>query len=254
MFRLDQKVAIITGGAKGIGRAVVETMSLQGALVHFLDIDDTNAKLMSDSNPNIFYHHCDVTDHEKLRTTFSDIFEQHQSIDILVNNAGISHIGNVEDTSPDDMDRMYRVNIKSVYSCLHHAIPFMKQSGGGSIVNLSSIASVVGLADRFPYTMSKGAVHTMTFSIAKDYIAHGIRCNSVGPARVHTPFVDNYIQEYYPNNQKEMFDKLSKTQPIGRMAQPIEIAQLITYLCSKEAAFITGSHFPIDGGFVTLNT
>lgn len=254
MFRLDDKVAIVTGGSKGIGKAVVETMSLQGANVHFLDIDEENGKALADSSPKIFYHHCDVTNHEKVKTTFSNIYEQHQSFDILINNAGISHIGNVENTTPEDMDRLYEVNIKSVYSCLHHAIPLMKKSQGGSIVNLSSIASTMGLADRFPYSMSKGAVHTMTYSIAKDYINTGIRCNSVGPARVHTPFVDNYLQQYYPDNQEEMFDKLSKTQPIGRMAKPKEVAQLITYLCTEAAAFITGSHFPIDGGFVTLNT
>jgi len=254
MFRLDDKVAVITGGAKGIGKAVVEIMSTQGAHVHFLDIDEENGQVLAASNPRIYFHNCDVTDHEKVKSTFQAIYEQHQSLDILINNAGISHIGNVEQTSPEDMDRLYEVNIKSVYSCLHHAIPLMKLSKGGSIVNLSSIASTMGLADRFPYSMSKGAVHTMTYSIARDYINDGIRCNSVGPARVHTPFVDNYLRQYYPDNQEEMFNKLSKTQPIGRMAKPVEVAQLITYLCSEAAAFITGSHFPIDGGFVTLNT
>ena len=152
------------------------------------------------------------------------------------------------------MDRIYAVNIKSVYSCLHFGVRHMKKSGGGSIINMASVASVIGLADRFAYSMSKGAVYTMTFSIAKDYIDDNIRCNAIGPARVHTPFVDGYLKNNYPGKEDEMFEKLSKTQPIGRMGQPSEIAHLVAYLCSDEASFITGSFYPIDGGFLTLNT
>lgn len=124
----------------------------------------------------------------------------------------------------------------------------------GVILNIASIASSVGLADRFAYSMSKGAVLTMTLSVAKDYIAQGIRCNCISPARVHTPFVDGFLAKNYPGREAEMFEKLSKTQPIGRMAEPKEVAALSLYLCSDEAGFLTGCDYPIDGGFIKLNS
>ena len=148
---------------------------------------------------------------------------------------------------------MYKVNVKGVYNCIQAVIPTMKQQGSGVIINMASIASSVGIADRFAYSMSKGAVLTMTYSVAKDYVGFGIRCNSISPARVHTPFVDGFIKKNYSGKEAEMFDALSKTQPIGRMGKPEEIANLALYLCSDEAAFITGTDFPIDGGFIKLN-
>lgn len=166
----------------------------------------------------------------------------------------MSHIGNVESTTEEDMDLIYNINVKGVYHCLHEAVPLMKQHGGGVILNMASVASVVGLADRFAYSMSKGAVLAMTLSVAKDYLAHNIRCNCLAPARVHTPFVDAFLQKNYPGREAEIFEKLSKTQPIGRMGRPEEIALLALYLCSDEAGFITGCNYPIDGGFINLNT
>jgi NAD(P)-dependent dehydrogenase (short-subunit alcohol dehydrogenase family) len=124
---------------------------------------------------------------------------------------------------------------------------------GGVILNVASIAATVGIPDRFAYSMSKGAVYTMTLQVAKDYLKYNIRCNSISPARVHTPFVDGFLKKTYPGKEKEMFDKLSKTQPIGRMAKPEEIGSLAVYLCSDEAGFITGCDYLIDGGFVKLN-
>jgi NAD(P)-dependent dehydrogenase (short-subunit alcohol dehydrogenase family) len=171
----------------------------------------------------------------------------------LVNCAGISHIGKADTTSEEDFDKVYNVNVKGIYNCLHAAIPVMKTSGGGTILNMASIANNVGIPDRFAYSMSKGAVLGMTLSVAKDYLADNIRCNCISPARVHTPFVDNYLAKNYPGQEKEMFEKLSKTQPIGRMALPEEIGNLILYLCSDEASFITGCDYPIDGGFIKLN-
>ena len=135
---------------------------------------------------------------------------------------------------------------------MYAVIDKMKEKGG-VILNMASIASSVGISDRFAYSMSKGAVLTMTYSVAKDYINHNIRCNSISPARVHTPFVDGFIKKNYPGKEKEMFETLSKTQPIGRMGKPEEIANLALYLCSDEASFITGTDFPIDGGFIKLN-
>lgn len=258
MIDLTGKVAVVTGGGKGIGESVSQILAKQGAIVHILEIDKEAGQKVADGinvQPGkAFFHQCDLTNHEKVGTIFQKIFQSSGRMDILVNNAGIAHIGNVETTTPEDMDRLYNVNVKSVYSCLHFAVPLMKKSGGGAIVNMASVASLVGLADRFAYTMTKGAIYSLTFSIAKDYINDNIRCNAIGPGRVHTPFVDNYLTQNYPGQEKEMFQKLSKTQPIGRMGKPTEIANLIAYLCSDEAAFITGSFYSIDGGFLTLNT
>ena len=195
-----------------------------------------------------------MTKHKKLGKLFKKIYKKEGSLDILVNNAGIMRSGNVEKTTPKDLDKLYAVNVKSVYSCLHYGVKYMKKSSGGSIVNLASIASVIGLSNRFAYSATKGAIYTMTFSIAKDYIQDRIRCNAVGPARVHTPFIDGYLEKNYPGQEKEIFDMISKSQPIGRMGRPDEVAQLITYLCSDEAGFVTGSFYPIDGGALTLNT
>ena len=146
------------------------------------------------------------------------------------------------------------MNVRGVYNSLFAGIPVMQKTGGGAIVNISSIVAKVGVADRFAYSMSKGAVHAMTLSVAKDFIKDGIRCNSISPGRVHTPFVDGFLKKNYPGQEPEMFEKLSKTQPIGRMGKPVEIAHQVLYLCSDEASFITGSDYSIDGGFTTLNS
>jgi NAD(P)-dependent dehydrogenase (short-subunit alcohol dehydrogenase family) len=173
-------------------------------------------------------------------------------IDILVNNAGIAHIGTVESTTEADLDRIYSVNVKGVHLCSQAAVPAMVKEGGGVILNLASIASLIGLTDRFAYSMSKGAVLTMTRSIAVDYVKQGIRCNCICPARVHTPFVDGYLRDTYPGREEEMFKQLSEYQPIGRMAEPDEVAALALYLCSDEASFITGQAYPIDGGVLVF--
>lgn len=258
MIDLEKKVAIITGGSKGIGKAIAFLFHELGAEIHILDIDEVSGgktlSEISSSRGGVTFHPCDVSDHQAVGEVFKSVYDRSGRLDILVNNAGISHIGTVESTSPEDMDKLYAVNVKSVYSCSHFAVMYMKKTGGGSIVNVSSIAADTGLADRFAYTMSKGAVRSMTYSVAKDYIQDNIRCNAVGPARIHTPFVDGYLDKYYPDAKEEMFDKLSKTQPLGRMGEPREVAQLIAYLCSDAAGFITGSFYPIDGGFLHLNT
>jgi NAD(P)-dependent dehydrogenase (short-subunit alcohol dehydrogenase family) len=196
-------------------------------------------------------YRCDVSDQENVKTVFANIF-QHDRIHILVNNAGISHVGNLETTTEQDFDRIYSVNIKGIYNCLYACIGHLKTNGGGVILNMASIAGTAALSDRFAYSMSKGAVIAMTYSVAKDYLAHNIRCNCISPARVHTPFVDGYLRRNYPGREQEMFEKLAQSQPIGRMAQPCEVASLGLFLCSDEAAFITGSDYPIDGGFFNL--
>jgi 2-keto-3-deoxy-L-fuconate dehydrogenase len=186
-----------------------------------------------------------------VRAFFQQIFER-ERLSILVNNAGVSHIGTVETTTGEDFDRVIRVNIKGFYHCMQASVGHMKAKGGGVILNMASIAGSSGLADRFAYSMSKGAVIAMTFSVARDYLSDNIRCNCISPARVHTPFVDGYLRKTYPGREQEMFGKLSKAQPIGRMAEPDEVASLALFLCSDEASFITGVDYPLDGGFFNL--
>lgn len=253
MFQLNGKIAAVTGGGSGIGKAVAILFAKQGAHVNVFDLNEeacnaTVAGIQKD-NGKATAQVCDVTNQAQVIEIFSKI----GSVDILVNSAGVSHVGNVETTTEADLDRLYNVNVKGVYNCLQAAVNIMKQKHSGVILNLASIANNVGLADRFAYSMSKGAVYAMTLSVARDYIHEGIRCNCISPARVHTPFVDGFIKKNYPGNEEEMFQKLSKSQPIGRMAKPEEIANLILYLCSDEASFITGCDYPIDGGFIKLN-
>jgi NAD(P)-dependent dehydrogenase (short-subunit alcohol dehydrogenase family) len=254
MFDLNDKRAVITGAGSGIGRAMAILFARQGAFVHALDVSEALAaevvREIRDAGGQASPHVCNVADYEAVMDTFSAI----GPIDILVNNAGIAHIGRADTTSEADFDRVMSVNVKGVYHCLHAAIPQLRSRGGGVIVNMASVASWVGVADRFAYSTAKGAVMAMTLSVAKDYIKDGIRCNSISPGRVHTPFVDGFLARNYPGQESEMFEKLSKTQPIGRMAKPEEVAALALYLCSEQASFVTGTDFPIDGGFITLNS
>ncbi|WP_437398730.1 SDR family NAD(P)-dependent oxidoreductase [Flagellimonas lutimaris] len=255
-FNYSNKTVLITGGGSGIGEALSKQFALNGANVHILDYQLEKAEQVVEEITNAGHkaqaHQCDVSKHEQVKEVINDIAAKH-TLDVLINNAGIAHVGNIEGTAEADLDRLYEVNIKGVYNCIHVAIGKMKEQGSGVILNMASIASSVGISDRFAYSMTKGAVLTMTYSVAKDYIGDGIRCNSISPARVHTPFVDGFIAKNYPGNEAEMFEKLSKTQPIGRMGKPDEVAQLALYLCSDEASFITGTDFPIDGGFIKLN-
>lgn len=256
-FSLNNKVVILTGGGSGIGKAMATTFAEQGAEVHILDFNldtanDTVAEIIKAGFKAKAYQ-CNVADYKQVSEIINLIADA-STVDMLINNAGIAHVGNIEACAAEDLDRLYEVNIKGVYNCAKACIPLMKDNGGGVILNMASIASTVGVSDRFAYSMSKGAVLTMTYSIAKDYIDDNIRCNCISPARVHTPFVDGFIKKNYPDNQAEMFEKLSKTQPIGRMGKPQEVADLALFLCSNEASFITGSNYGIDGGYITLNS
>ncbi|MEM6628275.1 MAG: glucose 1-dehydrogenase [Bacteroidota bacterium] len=258
MFDLSGKVALVTGGASGIGEAICKAYYQQGAIVYVLDINqEEGEQLVSKVDPSkerLKFRLCDVTQSSETQALFQRIYEVENQLDILVNNAGIAHIGTVESTSEEDFERITQVNVNGVFYCIKAAIPWMKKQGGGCIINMASVVAMVGLQDRFAYTTSKGAVLAMTYEVAKDYLAENIRCNSISPARIHTPFIDGYLAKTYPGKEEEMFQILSKTQPIGRMGTPKEVAALAVYLASDEAAFITGSNFPIDGGFVTLNT
>ena len=248
-------MAVVTGGGSGIGQAIASKFAAHGAEVRIFDVNEDAAaatcKRIAAAGDHASAHRSDVTDQAQVRATFEGLFRR-ERVHILVNNAGVSHIGTVEGTTEEDFDRIVRVNVKGFYNCMHAVVPHMKQRGGGVILNMASIAGSAALADRFAYSMSKGAVIAMTYSVARDYLAHNIRCNCISPARVHTPFVDGYLKKNYPGREQEMFEKLAKSQPIGRMAEPDEVASLALFLCSDEAGFITGVDYPIDGGFFNL--
>jgi NAD(P)-dependent dehydrogenase (short-subunit alcohol dehydrogenase family) len=254
MFELNDKKAVITGAGSGIGRAMATLFASQGAFVHVIDISEAaSSEVVQEiraSGGHVQAHACNVAQYDEVMAAFSAI----GPIDILINNAGIAHVGKADTTLEADFDRVMSVNVKGVYHCLHAGIPQLRANGGGVIVNMASVAAWVGIAERFAYSTAKGAVMAMTLSVAKDYLRDGIRCNSISPGRVHTPFVDGFLARNYPGKESEMFEKLAKTQPIGRMARPEEVAALALYLCSDQATFITGSDYPIDGGFLTLNS
>lgn len=248
----EKPIAVVTGAGSGIGRATALQLASDGYDVRIFELSAEAAQatlsMIQKAGSTGAIQTVDVSNTDSVHAAFAGL----SRLDALVNNAGIAHIGNVLNTSPEDLDRLYQINVRGAYHCLHFGIPIMLKNGGGSIVNLASIASKVGIPDRFAYSMSKGAVFSMTLSVARDFVDKGIRCNCVCPARVHTPFVDGFLTKTYPGQEAEMFAKLSAGQPIGRMGEPNEIATLIAFLCSSKAAFITGSAYDIDGGFTLL--
>lgn len=258
IFSLKNKVALVTGGGSGIGKAIAEKFASQGAFVEILELNaataDQTIQTIAAGGGQARSHGVNVADQALVIRTVEEIVGVRGRVDILVNCAGIAHVGKLEDTTEQDFDRIYQVNVKGVYNGMYAVIRHMiGQQGGGVILNMASVASTVGIPDRFAYSMSKGAVVSMTLAVARDYIRRNIRCNCISPARVHTPFVDGFLAKNYPGKEQEMFEKLAATQPIGRMAKPEEIANLALYLCSDEAGFITGCDYPIDGGFIRLN-
>jgi len=253
MFSLKGKTAVITGGGSGIGKAISLLFAKQGANVHIIELNaDAAAETVAEieaAQGSATAHGCDVSSQQEVLTVFNRIGK----IDILVNNAGIAHIGKADTTSEEDFTRIFNVNVKGAYNAIFAGIPLLKKSSTAVILNMASIAALVGITDRFAYSMSKGAIYAMTLSVARDYLPDGIRCNSISPARVHTPFVDGFIAKNYSGQEEEIFTKLSKSQPVGRMGKPEEVAALALYLCAEESGFITGNDYPIDGGFIKLN-
>lgn len=253
MFDYKGKTVLITGAGSGIGRSMAILFAQAGAKILLADLNVQASlevqEMIINNGGEADYLSINVADAESVATSFSAI----NKLDVLINNAGIAHIGTIETTHTTDLERVFSVNVFGYFNMMKAAIPIFKKQKGGVILNIASVSALVGIPERFAYSTSKGAVMAMTLSVAKDYINEGIRCNSVSPARVHSPFVESYLEKNYPDNKEEMFEKLSKTQPIGRMAKPDEIANLALYLCSDEASFITGCDYCIDGGFVKLN-
>ena len=254
---LEHKTAVVTGAASGIGRSVCQVLAKQGSTVFALDLDEAGTiatcEQISKDGGIAEAHACDVSNQREVIDLVAKI-STNSSLDILVNSAGIAHVGTLQETTEEDLDRLYRVNVKGTYNTMYAVIKPMLLQQSGIVINIASVASSVGVAERFAYSMSKGAVLTMTYSVARDYVKQGIRCNCISPARVHTEFVDGFLEKHYRENKTEMMQKLSETQPIGRMGKPSEIASLVAYLCSDAASFITGSNVLIDGGFVKLNS
>ena len=256
LFDLTNKVAVVTGGASGIGEAIALLFGKQGARVTVLDVDETAARGVADrivaAGGKADAQRCDVARAADTTAAMAAVEKAAGRIDILANIAGIAHVGTIATTSEEDFDRVYRVNVKGMYLSTQAALPIILKGGGGVILNMASIASLIGIPERFAYSTSKGAVLSMTRSIATDYMTKNVRCNCICPARVHTPFVDGYLKSAYPGREQEMFQELSAYQPLGRMGTPEEVAQMALYLCSDEASFITGQAFPIDGGVLVL--
>jgi NAD(P)-dependent dehydrogenase (short-subunit alcohol dehydrogenase family) len=249
-IHLEHKRAVVTGGASGIGLAIARTFAENGASVVLIDLNEEQVLAAAQTiGASASAFACDVSSESSVAAAFTQIGAP---MDVLVNCAGIAHVGTLATTAPADFDRLYNVNVRGTYLCMRAAIDTMVAAKRGVILNLASIAATTGLADRFAYSMTKGAVLSMTLSVARDYIAHGIRCNCISPARVHTPFVDGYLAKNYPGREADQMKVLAQSQPIGRMGTPEEIATLALYLCSDAASFLTGCDYPIDGGYFNL--
>lgn len=252
MSKMKGKNIIVTGGASGIGLAIVRRFASEGGRVTILDYNADAGKevteLLKREGLVVSFIRCNVANESEVQDALGGVAHP----DVLINNAGVAHVGNIELTSEQDVDQLYSINVKGVFHCTKAVIPKMVAQGGGVILNMASVAGVVGIPDRFAYSMTKGAVIGMTLSIARDYVSKKIRCNAISPARVHTPFVDGFLAKNYPGKEKEMYEKLAATQPVGRMGEPDEVASMALYICSEEGSFLTGCNFPVDGGFIGL--
>ena len=250
-FRLDGRHALVTGGASGIGEATVKELVRAGAFVWVADINITAAESLASAVGSAHAIHLDVTSPDSIAAAAAHIGH----LDILVNNAGIGHVGSIEATEPEDFDRLMNVNVRSVYLVTRAFLPLLLASSSeegksavGTIVNIGSVAGMVGIRQRFVYCATKGAVLAMTRQLAVEY-PKTLRVNAVCPGTVQTPFVEGYLDKFHQHNKEETRAELRARQPVGRLGEPHEIASMVRYLASDEAAFINGSLMTIDGGW-----
>src|SRR5437016_1602184 len=249
MFGLDGKVAVVTGAGSGIGEAIARLFVEQGATVVVADVDEGAGHRVNDTlGARAPFRRLDVTDSEDVRVCMETTAERFGSLDIVINNAGIGLVGNVEETGEEDFARLYNVNVNGVFLCCKHAMPLMVKQGRGNIINMGSVAGLVAIDRRFAYSATKGAVIAMTRQLAMDYVAQGLRVNCICPGTVYTPFVDAYLHKFHAGEIEETKAKLHARQPMGRMANPDEIARMALYLAADESEFVTGAVMTIDGG------
>jgi 2-keto-3-deoxy-L-fuconate dehydrogenase len=242
-FRLDGRTALVTGGASGIGEATCRIFAAAGARVYIADIDRGRADQLASELPGARALICDVTDERAVEEMFVGI----PQLDILVNNAGIGLVGSIEETDLADYDRVFRVNVQSIFLVTRAAMPLLLASHG-VIVNIGSAAGLVGVKRRFAYCATKGAVIAMTRQLAIDYPTQ-LRVNCICPGTVDTPFVEAYLEKYHKHEKEKIRAELNQRQPVGRLGRPEEIGYMALYLASPEAEFITGAALPIDGGW-----
>ena len=255
MFRLDKKIAFVTGAGSGIGEQIARLFAQQGAHVVLNDIRvDAAERVASEiraGGGSTRTQQLDVADEYQVKAAIERVVATEGRLDILVNNAGVSHVGTLLETSLEDWERVMSVNARGVFLCSKYAVTQMlaQNPTGGILVNIASVAGMIAIDQRFPYSASKGAVISMTRSIAIDFVTKGIRCNAICPGTVHTPFVEGYLARNFAGHEDEVRQQLHARQPIGRMGRPDEIAYAALYLASDEAAFVTGSTLVIDGGW-----
>ena len=248
-FRLDGRHALVTGGASGIGEATVKELVRAGAFVWIADINVQAAESLADEVGSAHALHKDVTSRDSIAAAVAKL----EHLDILVNNAGIGHVGSIEATEPEDFDRLFNVNVRSVYLVTRAFLPLLfeakeRHEAVGAIVNIGSVSGMVGIKQRFAYCMTKGAVLSMTRQLAVEF-PKTLRVNAVCPGTVQTPFVEGYLEKFHSHNKEETRAELRARQPVGRLGQPEEVASLVRYLASDEAAFVNGSCMTIDGGW-----
>ena len=255
MFRLDTKVAFVTGAGSGIGEAIARLFAQQGASVILADVNLSSAERVAEeirtAGGQARAQQLDVAVESEVQAALELVAASEGHLDILVNNAGVSHVGSLLETSLRDWERVMDVNVGGVFLCAREGVRQMlaQSPAGGVIINLSSTAALIGVERRLPYSASKGAVLALTRSIAIDFVAQGIRCNAICPGTVQTPFVDGYLARHFAGREDEARQQLHARQPLGRMGRPDEIASAALYLAADEAAFVTGSALVIDGGW-----
>jgi len=249
LFRLDGKAALITGAGSGIGEEIARLFVAQGASCVIADIDEAGGRRVANDLGNLCpFRRMDVTDSDDVKAGMEFAVDRYGKLDILVNNAGIGLVGNVEETAETDFERLMRVNVSGVFLGCKHAIPFMVKQGAGNIINIGSVAGMVGIERRFAYSATKGAVIAITRQLAIDYVGIGIRVNCISPGTIYTPFVEGYLRKFHAHELDETKAKLDARQPMGRMGRPDEIAKAALYLSADESEFVTGSILTIDGG------